>query len=254
MRPAPRRLLLGLGTLFLLGSSVSGAQARGAGSDFRFGAPGATLTLYGGLAMPTARSDLFSFTTDELTVARSDFTTGTLGLDLAFMVGDRTDLVLGFTRDQSLTGSEFRDWVDNNGYPIEQSTRFLRVPYTAAVRYNLVPRGRRIGSYAWIPSRIVPFVGAGIGILRYEFEQEGDFIDMTTMEVFYDRFQETGWSPVVQGSVGATFNLNPYLQFVSELRYLRAQGDRSGSGDDFQGFGRLDLSGTSTMLGLALRF
>ena len=242
--------------LLLLGSAVAGAQPRGAGRDFRFGPPSATLTLHGGLAMPTAGSDLFAQTTQEFTVARSDFTAGSIGLDVAFVIGDRADLVLGFTRDQSLTNSEFRDYVDNDGFPIQQSTRFLRQPFTASVRYNLANRGRAIGSYAWIPNRIVPFVGGGVGMMRYEFEQAGDFIDFSTDPpgIFYDRFVESGWSPLVQGSAGASVNLNPYLQFVGEVRYLRARGKQSGSGDDFQGFERLDLSGMSTVFGIALRF
>jgi hypothetical protein len=240
--------------LLLLGPAIVGAQPRGAGRDFRFGPPSATLTVHGGLAIPTAGSDLWTQTTQEFTVSRSDFTAGSIGIDLAFALAERTDFVLGFTRDESYANSEFRDYVDGDGFPIQQFTRFKRLPFTASVRYNLASRGRTIGSYAWIPNRVVPFVGAGVGMMRYEFEQAGDFIDMGTMEVFYDRFVEKGWSPLVQGSAGATVNLNPYLQFVGEVRYVRARGRPSGSGDDFQGFERLDLSGMSTVFGIALRF
>jgi hypothetical protein len=254
VRAPTRGSTISLAALLVLGPAVAWAQPRGAGRDFRFGPPSATLTLHGGLALPSAGSDLFAQTTQELTVAHSDFTAGSLGLDIAFVVADRTDLVIGFARDESLTNSEFRDYVDNNGLPIQQFTRFKRMPFTATLRYNLAPRGRSVGTYAWIPSRVVPFVGAGVGMMRYEFEQAGDFIDMGTMEVFYDRFVETGWSTMVQGSAGATINLNPYLQFVGEVRYLRARGKESGAGDDFQGFQRLDLSGMSTVFGIALRF
>lgn len=237
-----------------LGAPAGLDAQRGSGGDYRFRAPVATLTVHGGLAMPRARSELFSFTTQELTLARSDFVAGSFGADLALMLGDRMDLVLGVVRDQSLNDSEFRDWVDNNDLPIEQTTRFLRQPFTAGIRYHFAERGRSVGSYAWIPTRFVPFVGIGAGLMRYEFEQAGDFIDMATLDVFSDRFLEEGWSPVLQGSAGASWNLNPYLQVVGEFRYLRARGDAGGSGDDFQGFGRLDLSGLSTMFGLSLRF
>lgn len=234
-------------------SSAASAQEYG-GRGFRFRPPSATLTVHGGLAAPTAGSELFRFTTDELTVDRSDFVAGSFGFDVAIMLGDRTDFVLGFMRDQSTTGSEFRDWVDNLGAPIEQTTTFLRQPLTATLRYSFASRGHRIGSYAWIPTRVVPFVGVGGGLMKYRFEQVGDFIDMGTLDVFSDRFVEEGWSPVGQVGGGATFNLTPHLQFVGEVRYLRAKGDRTGSGDDFQGFGRLDLSGTSTVFGISLRF
>src|SRR5688572_13703577 len=51
---------IALAALLLLGPVIAGAQPRGAGRDFRFGPPTATLTLHGGLAMPTAGSDLWS--------------------------------------------------------------------------------------------------------------------------------------------------------------------------------------------------
>lgn len=237
----------------LASATAAPAQQAYGGRGFRFQPPSATVTVYGGLASPSAGSELFRFTTSELTIDRSDFVAGTVGVDFAFMLGDRTDLVLSLTRDESRTGSEFRDWVDNFGQPIEQTTSFLRQPLTASVRYNLTSRGRRIGSYAWVPARIVPFVGAGAGLMKYRFEQVGDFIDMGTLDVFTDRFTEEGWSPVAQLSGGATVNLTPHLQFVGELRYLRAKGDATGTGD-FQGFGRLDLSGASSMFGISLRF
>jgi hypothetical protein len=233
-------------------STAASAQEYG-GRGFRFRPPSATLAVHGGLASPAAGSELFRFTTDELTLERSDFLAGSFGLDLAIMLGERADLVLGFTRDQSSTRSEFRDWVDNLGAPIEQTTTFLRQPLTATLRYSFSTRGRSVGSYAWIPTRVVPFVGIGGGLMRYRFEQVGDFIDMGTQDVFTDRFIEEGWSPVGQLSGGATLNLSPYLQFLGEVRYLRARGDRDGT-SDFQGFDRLDLSGVSTVFGISLRF
>lgn len=252
MRTACSRAFATFATMVLVAPSLH-AQ-RGSGGDFRFEPPGAVLTVHGGLAAPTAGSELFRFTTDELTVRRSDFVAGSFGIDLALMLNGQSDFVLSYARDRSSTGSEFRDWVDNFGQPIRQTTTFLREPLTASLRYNLVPRGRQVGSLAWIPTRLVPFVGVGGGLMRYRFEQVGDFIDMGTLDVFYDEFTEKGWSPVGQLSAGASWNLNPYLLFHGEVRYLRAKGDRTGAGDDFQGFGRLDLSGMSTMFGLSLRF
>src|SRR5689334_18849879 len=49
------------------------ASAQDNGNGFLFGAPAGAFTLRGGWAMPRAKSDLFTFTTQNLTLNRSDF-------------------------------------------------------------------------------------------------------------------------------------------------------------------------------------
>ena len=249
-----RRGLMVLISLAAASGAPSAAAQRSNGPDYLFRAPAATITLHGGFANPTAGSDIFSFTMDELTVGKSDFLSGSIGVDLALMLQGPLDLVVGFSRAESRTRSEFRDWVDNNNLPIEQTTRFLRQPFTASLRYNFASRGRQVGSIAWIPARFVPFIGIGGGVMRYRFEQVGDFIDTVTLEVFPDQFVQQAWSPVAQASAGATWSIRPLWQIVGEVRYLRGKGERSRSGDDFVGFERLDLSGLNTTIGISLRF
>ena len=56
------------------------------------------------------------------------FVLPTASLYLAFVLAPNYDLVLGIARSRSSVRSEFRDWVDNNSLPIEQSTFFARTP------------------------------------------------------------------------------------------------------------------------------
>ena len=49
------------------------AQAQSAGDGFLFGQPRVTLTARGGFDLARASSDIFSFTTERLTVERGDF-------------------------------------------------------------------------------------------------------------------------------------------------------------------------------------
>lgn len=238
----------------ILGVAVSAvsasAEAQG-GRGFLFGEPVATFSVHGGLAMPGASSDLFTFTTDELTLDRSDFNAIASGADLAIRVGSRVDLVLGLAAARSSRRSEFRDWVDNNDQPIEQVTQFSRTPIGGGLRYHLRERGRTIGSFAWIPAPFDPWVGAGVGMMKYRFRQTGDFIDYQTLNVFSDQFDASGWSPFAQASVGAGWSLSHRWVLTGEIRYLRASADLS---DDFLGFERLDLSGIATQFGIAIRF
>lgn len=227
------------------------AMVQAQGEGFLFQQPSFTISLNGGFARAHAGSDLFEFSTDELTLERSDFSGLDLGADFAFRVSPRVDLVFGVARSGSSAESEFRDWVDADDQPIRQTTKFLRVPVSATLRYHFLPRGRTVGSFAWIPSQFVPWIGLGAGMMSYKFEQVGDFVDFETFEVFPEQFISKGWAPMLQGSVGGGWSLSPRLVLNGELRYVRASDDLEG---DFSDFDRVDLSGLSTSVGLALRF
>lgn len=248
-----RRSSVALLCASLLAAPVTvGAQTpRGQGQGYLFREPPATLTLFGGFAQPVAGSDLFAFTFDELTVGRRDLAAFDRGFDLAIRIGERTDLVLGVASSGRGRRSEFRDWVDGADQPIEQTTRFVRTPVGATLRYHLLPRGRTISALSWIPAPVVPWIGAGGGVMNYRFEQVGDFIDFETSEVFFDRYTAKGWTPFAQGAAGAGWTVAPRLLLSAEARYVWGRGDL---GRDFVGFERLDLSGVSTTLGLTIRF
>lgn len=248
---ASRFVAVSAGALVAIGTTAAAAHAQTGGNGFMFRPPVGAITIYGGYAAPRAASDLFRFSMDELTLGRSDFQAGTVGGDISIVMGDRYDLVLGISSSTSQSRSEFRDWVDNNDLPIEQTTTYRRVPMSASVRYYLKPRGERIGSIAWIPVRFEPFVSLGGGAMKYRFEQVGDFIDYNTLDIFFDRYVSTGHAAMAQGSVGAGWGLTKHLRLTGELRYQHARGRLS---NDFQGFKPLDLSGVSSSVGFTLRF
>ncbi len=228
-----------------------GAQA-GSGDGFLFKAPAATLTVHGGFAQPLASGGVFSLARRELTLGRSDFASGNFGFDLTIAVAPRYEVVLGVDRSGSRTRSEYREWLDNNDLPIEQTTQLARVPITASVRYFLADRGRKVGSVAWIPARFVPFVSLGGGVMKYKFQQVGDFVDLQTLNVFGENLSTTGWAGVVQAGAGAQWSLNQRVNLTGELRYNHANGDGDKPNGDFSGY-KVNLSGVSTLIGLTLR-
>jgi len=226
---------------------AQGASARG----YLFREPVATVTVFGGFSQPGADSQIFDLTFTDLTASRRDFLAVEGGVDVAFRVGRRMDLVLGVSRSGARHPSELRDWVDQDELPILQTTSFRRTPLGAMLRYNLRDRGRSIGSYSWIPAPVVPWVGLGAGAMHYKFEQSGDFVDFETLDIFNDEFTAEGWAPFAQAAVGAGWTLLPSLQLTTELRYVHG---RSAMSDPFAGFDKIDLSGLSTLLGITLRF
>lgn len=234
----------------LLAGAASSSSAQSAGDGYLFHSPNVTLTVRGGYSLANARSDVFDDVTRDLTLDRGDFGGFTVGGDLATHMTDRLDVVFSAGFSRSKHKSEFRDFVDNNDQPIEQTTTFERVPITANLRLNLAAPGRTIGRLAWVPSRVVPYVGAGIGAMRYRFRQEGDFVNFATNGVFPAVLLAEEWTLVGQGMAGLDYNLSPQLGISFDARYLHARGDL---GPAFKGYERIDLSGVTATVGLSVR-
>ena len=244
-----RRLI---GAALLVAAPMSAGAQVASGPGFLLGMPDGSLTVRGGWALASAGSDIFSFTTDQLTLNRRDFSSPTFGTDLAFRVLSRTDVVFSVDYDGMRKQSEFRNFIDNDHHPINQNTQFIRVPLEASVRQYLTTRGRSIGKLAWVPARYSLYVGAGGGFAWYRFRQQGDWIDFKTNDVFSSTMQSDGWTPTAHVLVGGEWNLSARFAVVTEAKYQRAHAPLSTS--DFQGFEPIDLSGLSTTAGITVRF
>jgi len=249
MRPV-RFMVLGLSVVFLL-SAAGRARAQSSGEGFLFRAPQGQISVRGGFNHAAAGSDLFSFTTSQLTLSHGDFSSLTFATDVDVTLTQRLSVRFGFAASQSSKGSEFRDFVDNNRQPIEQTTEFRRIPLTASLKAYLTQPGRSLGHFAWIPSRYAPYVGGGGGAMYYKFEQTGDFIDFSTYNVFPDTFQSDGWTPTVHAFAGTDVSLNPRFAVTIEGRYEWAHKHLS---SDFSNFQPIDLSGFSMTGGIVIRY
>lgn len=238
----------------LLGATLMAAvpaQAQNAGNGFLFKEPRVTLIARGGFDHALAGSDIFSFAAEHLTVQRGDFSGLSGGLDFSIRVAQRIDLMLSGAYTGRSTASEFRDWIGSDDLPVEQTTRFERAPVTASIKAYLLPRGRSIGRFAWLPARVAPYVGAGGGAMWYRFQQEGEFVDFNTLEIFSDELESTGWAPAAQGLAGVDFSLTPRLALTGDARYTWAKANLSSAFDQFD---PIDLSGLSVTFGLSVRF
>lgn len=224
--------------------------AQSGGDGFLFKPPSVTLGVRLGYAMPRAGSDLFDFTTDQLTLDRSDFNAPVIAGELGVRITERVDgtLYVGYAGGQ--TRSEFREWVDTDDRPIEQVTEFARTSLTGGAKVYLMDRGRRIGRFAWVPTRWMPFVGASAGLVWYRFEQQGDFVDFETLEIFAERFRSSGTAFTANVAAGLDVALSSRFLISSEARYGWGRGDLNA---DFVGFDALDLSGFQLTLGVGAR-
>ena len=209
-------------------------------SDFMLGRPRVYVGFESGFLFANTGSDLYDFITDQLTIDKKAFNTPVLGGRFGVAVTPRIDVVVGLEFSKSENGSEYRDFIDNNARPITQTTLRQEYNLTGSVRYALLPTGRRISRFAWIPRTLTPYVGAGAGALKYDFEQHGSFVDADTRRVFDDSFESTGWAPSVHALAGADLRVYRKLYLTMEGRYTWSKATLD---DDFVDFAPLGLAG-----------
>ena len=233
-------------------AALAGAQNSGKG--FLFNKPSGSFSLRGGWAYALAGSDIFDETTSQLTLSKNDFSSLTFGGDISWFASPKFDLVFDGEFARTSKGSEMRDWVDNNDQPIEQTTKYRRVPLTVGMRYYLTDRGHSVSNFAYIPSKYATYVGAGAGAMYYRFAQDGDFVDFQSQNLAVRRLtlESSGWAPMAHGMAGFDYSLGPWLALNTEARYQWARAELDPQ--VFEGFEKIDLSGFSGTVGFKVRF
>jgi hypothetical protein len=219
--------------------------------DFLFGPPHGSVAVRGTFTFANAGSDLYDFVTSELTIDKTDFNMPGIGFDFAYQFARRLDAQFGFEWGKTKTTSEYRDFVDNNFLPINQTTSLKIVHLTGSVRLALTERGYEVSSLAWVPRRVVPYVGAGGGAVYYDFAQSGDFVDFVNLSVFPDAFRSKGWAPSAHAFGGVDVRLFRGLYASVEGRYTTAKAKLEA---DFIDFDPLDLSGFRLAAGINVLF
>lgn len=223
-----------------------------AGDGYLFHRPTGSFSIRGGWAQPNANSDIFSHARRNLTLDRSDFGSGTVMADIGVRVSNRFSLQFTGGYSGRTVDSEMRDWVDNNDQPIAQSTKLIRAPFMAGLRYDLTSPGRTISRLAYIPSRVTPYISAGAGAMYYKFRQQGSFKDDNSVDIFDDVLETSGTSFASYGALGADFSVTPMFAITTEARYESAK-PRTSDGA-FSAFRKTNMSGMTATVGFTFRY
>lgn len=247
MRKSALRLAL------VAGMSLPAATAAQGGPGFLFESPRVSLGFRTGYQLPRVDSNIFEFPLDSLTLSQEDFGSPWLGGELAVRANDRLDLAFGVGWARARSRSEYVNWVDLDDQPIEQVTTFETLTWTLGAKLYFTGRGREIGRFVWVPSRLAPYIGGGVGIVDYEFIQEGDFIDFQspTHDVFYDYLETDGTGFAGYFNAGTDVALGRRAVLTAEARYTLSDGSVNGA---YASFDRIDLSGLQLLAGLGVRF
>ena len=151
--------------------------------------------------------------------------------------------------------------MEDNGDPIEQTTQLSQFPITATLRYYPAKTGEFVGSYAWIPTRLNPYIGVGGGVLGYNLSQSGRFVEKIVdpddaskppiLNIFSANLKSEGWTSTAHIAGGMDINMTTWLFVNGEVGYSFARADLSNS---FTGFDPIDLSGVRIRGGVYFRF
>ena len=219
---------------------------------FLFGRPRSSVGLRFNWHRARADSEVHGFLTKTLTLEPRDFDALGVAFDVGFAVTPRLDVRVGIDHVKMPDAtSEFREFTGSDGLPIAQDVSVTQTDFNASVAFALIPRGRAVGQYAWIPNAVVPYVGVGAGMQRYGLDLIGEFVDQTDLTIFEDHLWSNGWTPSVHLFGGADIRLLQRLYLTAEARYVRASAEPSGN---FESLDDLDLSGMRVGAGIRFLF
>jgi hypothetical protein len=249
------RFCLALVCVALFAAGPAAAQTRPApprpSPDFLFAQPEGSVTVRGSWLFARAGSDWYDFVTNHLTLESGDFNAPGIGVDIGVAITPRLDVQFGLDFSKATVASEYRDFVDNNRLPITQQTRLREVNLSGNIKVALTERGREVSRFAWVPSRFVPYAGAGGGVLWFDVAQTGDFVDFVDLSVFTDVFRARGWTPSAQVFGGVDVRMFKRLYVSADGRYLWAAGEL---GREWVDFDPIDLAGFRLSAGINVIF
>ena len=195
--------------------------------------------------------DLWVENEDVFTMNVSDFDAATVGVSFVSAINNNIEMGINADYYDVDVFSAYRGWVDEFGFPIYHDTTLASLPLTVDLR--LLPFGRYRNQGRRPVMQPVVYVGGGIGVNFWEYEEVGDFLDFTTQvpEVFFDRFVDDGAAFEYHVVAGAEFPVSSSVNFLLEGRYLWSDGDLDG---DFAGLGNIVFDGFSVTVGASFRY
>jgi hypothetical protein len=209
-----------------------------------------TISFRIGYFMPTGNSDIWDENTADLTYEVSDFNNYLVGIEFNYFATRHFTVGVAIDYYKKSINSNYRDYVDDQGYEITQDITLEIVPVTGTFKF--MPLGNGSPGYrGQRGSSFVPWIGAGIGIYPFRYEEFGEFIDFSDMSIYDGDFitEATAFGFHFAGGVVVPVGFD--WDAFAEFRYAVVKGDLS---EDFLGFDPIDLGGAGFIFGASYRF
>ncbi|MPY88095.1 MAG: outer membrane beta-barrel protein [Luteitalea sp.] len=174
-----------------------------------------------------------------------DFNGGTFGADYLVSVGSFIEVGAGIGYYQRTVPTIHAELEDVDGSDIEMDMKLRVLPITFTGRF--FPLSRDLG--------LQPYVGAGLGLLRWRYSETGEFVDFDTFEIFPENFvgEGTAVGPVVLA--GVRFPLSRTVLIGGEYRFHGGTAELDPEDPDQGFFGdEIDLANHTFQVTVGFRF
>lgn len=195
-----------------------------------------------GLFTPDLKSSYWDDNRSLFTGDPKDIKSSFGGLDYRWGLGRHVGLLFSLDGFSGDTTQSYRGFVDDRGDRIRHSTKLDLSSATAGVVFELAP-----------DAAVRPYVGAGGGLYSWQLRERGDFIDVNSphLDIFTATLKSDGVTAGGYVLAGIDVPVSPHVSFFGEGKWSHAKDtlDR-----DFEGFGKIDLSGTQVAAGISWNF
>jgi hypothetical protein len=198
--------------------------------------------LHLGAFLPEGNSEYWRNKEEDFTGSIDDFENASFGLDYLLPLSNRLSLMFSGSVYEGDTTNSYRDFEDNFGDRIRHDTTLGIASGTLGLLLH----------FTGPQAAIQPYIGAGGGAYPWELEEDGDFIDFgaASRPVFTATLKTEGVAFGYYGLVGLEAPITRGLSIFAEGRWTQVDDDLS---DDFEGFGKIDLSAREFAAGLSWR-
>jgi outer membrane protein W len=194
-----------------------------------------------GLFQPNMNSDLWEVNMENLALNKQDMQEIYYAIEYEFFFNPRLSLCVEAGHYEKEHFSQYTEYEYDDGSPIYQNIALS----VTSIELNLkiYPIGHK---------RIVnPYIGGGLGINSWHYEQWGDFLNFDDLTVSEGYADTKAYTLGFNAKAGFLFRIKQNVGFSFEARYLYLQGQLSSL---FEGFEKLDMSGMAYSLGINLLF
>ncbi len=165
------------------------------------------------------------------------------GIDYQLALNPHFALLFSGSSYRGQTDPSYRNFVDSRGGEVSHTATLEIASLTAGLVFHL----------AGPNAPIRPYLGGGGGVYAYRLEEDGRFIDFTPPPPTVFRADSVAegnsfgyyWLAGFEVPVGRSWG------FFAEGRWSKVDDEL---GDDFAGFGKIDLSGRDVSAGVSYRF
>jgi opacity protein-like surface antigen len=169
-----------------------------------------------------------------------DFQAPNLGLDYILPLNGPLNLIFSGSVYQGSSSGSYRNFEDNFGNRIHHDTTLDIASLTAGLLVRLAPRRYPVQ----------PYIGAGGGVYPWRLKESGDFIDFSTPNnaIFSADLKSDGTAFGFYGLLGLEVPVSRRVNLFVEGRFTHVNDNLN---KDFEGAGRIDLSGSEVAAGVS---